>query len=157
MTNVRLSVGVAVLALNTAYLTAFNSPSLFYFANVVLHFVLGLLLAVAFGVRLARARGRPALVLAASALLAAGTVAGMAIVFLGVAAPYRWLLPVHIALSLAGAIPLLIFAAIRAFAWTAGRERTVLSATAAIVCVATISSIAGLARNGSGARDNRIV
>jgi tetratricopeptide (TPR) repeat protein len=157
MTSARLFVGVAVLALNTAYLVAFNTPSSFYFANVVLHFVLGLVLAMAFAVRLSRMRGLPALVVGAVQLLAAGTAAGIAILFLGVGAPYRWLLPLHIWLSLAGGIPLLIFAAVRAFAWTAGRERKVLIAAVSAICVAAVASVASLGRNGAAAGEYRIV
>jgi tetratricopeptide (TPR) repeat protein len=141
-----------VLALNTAYLAAFASASPFYYANVVLHFTLGLALAAEFAVRLARRRGRlPFVMLAASLLLAAGTVAGVVILFVGVAGPYRWLLPLHIGLSLAGGIPLFVFGAVRAFQSTTGRERTLVTAAAAILCIATLGSVGTVARNGSTA------
>ena len=44
-----LSLGWMVLALNGAYLYAFNSPTLFYIANVLFHLALGVVLLVAFG------------------------------------------------------------------------------------------------------------
>ncbi len=145
--------GGTLLALNTAYLTASASPSLFYFANVVLHFTLGLALAVAFGLRLARAEVRlPAIVLGPAALLAAGTVVGIAILFLGVAGPYRWLLPVHIWLSMAGGVPLAIFGVIRAFQWTAGRDRVLIALAAALVCFVSVESVVILARNRTSMR-----
>src|SRR5687767_9500946 len=97
-----LAAAVALLALNTAYLAAFASASLFYFANVVLHFTLGLALAAVFGGRLLHCWRRVSwLVLVAALLLALGTVFGVLMLFLGAAGRYRWLLPVHIGLSLA--------------------------------------------------------
>ncbi len=64
-----------VLLVNTAYIAAFASPTVFYMSNVLLHFVLGLALTVAFAVLLMRRpdlrRGLlPAAVLFAVALLA---------------------------------------------------------------------------------------
>ncbi|HEX9943923.1 MAG TPA: tetratricopeptide repeat protein [Thermoanaerobaculia bacterium] len=64
-----------VLLVNTAYLAAFAHPTVFYMGNVLLHFVLGLVLAVAFAVLLARrpdlrAGMAPAAILFALALLA---------------------------------------------------------------------------------------
>ena len=38
-----------VLLVNTAYIAAFASPTIFYMGNVLAHLVLGLVLAVAFG------------------------------------------------------------------------------------------------------------
>ena len=38
-----------LLLVNTAYIAAFASPTIFYMANVLLHLVLGVVLAVAFG------------------------------------------------------------------------------------------------------------
>jgi Tfp pilus assembly protein PilF len=43
-----------VLLVNTAYITAFASPTVFYMSNVLLHLVLGLVLAVMFALLLAR-------------------------------------------------------------------------------------------------------
>src|SRR5258706_16142861 len=43
-----------VLLLNTAYITAFASPTIFYMGNVLLHLLLGLVLAVMFALLLAR-------------------------------------------------------------------------------------------------------
>ncbi|HEV7508254.1 MAG TPA: tetratricopeptide repeat protein [Thermoanaerobaculia bacterium] len=43
-----------VLLVNTAYITAFASPTIFYMGNVLLHLVLGLVLAVMFGLLLVR-------------------------------------------------------------------------------------------------------
>ncbi len=50
---------LAILLLNTAYLAAFASPTVFYFANVVLHMVLGVALAAFLAVQVVRRRFQP--------------------------------------------------------------------------------------------------
>jgi tetratricopeptide (TPR) repeat protein len=105
--------GWLVLLVNTAYIAAFPSPTLFYMGNVVLHLALGLALTLAV-VRLSR-RGRPAGAAAAGGEneLAAGSPAGRAAVWLLVIAaaagvalavagnttPHRWLLWTHVGAS----------------------------------------------------------
>src|SRR5688500_9387497 len=107
-----LPAAVFAFGLNTAYLAATASPSPFYFGNVVLHMALGVVLAVVLGRRLARAWAAPNwFVRVTSVLCALGALTGVAIMVVGAAGPYRRLLPVHIGLSLAGAVPLLIYAA----------------------------------------------
>ena len=106
----RLLLGALILLLlNTLYLAFTASPTLFYFANVVLHMVLGVVVsliarapAVAGLARLPLARTGCAVV------LAAGLSLGVAIMFLGAAGQYRWLLPAHIALTVVGGAPLRI-------------------------------------------------
>src|SRR3954470_844338 len=100
-------VGLFLFLLNTAYLAAFASPTVAYFTNVVLHIGLGLALAAAYALDLRAAwRLTPLWIHAASVVLAAGVLAGLGITVIGAYGPYRWLLPVHIALSLAGGVPL---------------------------------------------------
>src|SRR5947209_3262815 len=102
-----LLLAIVLFALNTAYLAAFASPSLFYYGNVVLHMALGLGLSVWLGRRLLRAW--PAMNIGlrlAWILCAAGALTGVAIMIVGAAGPFRRLLPIHIALSLAGSLPL---------------------------------------------------
>jgi hypothetical protein len=91
----RLLIALCVLLVNSAYLAAFASPTLFYFFNVVLHMVLGVTLAVAFGLRMIRMRPG-AVVMIASAFLAVGALAGAAIMIVGVSGRWRPLLPIHI-------------------------------------------------------------
>src|SRR5829696_7257216 len=106
-----LAGATVVFVLNTAFIAATASASLFYFANVVLHMGFGVVLAVVFGRSLsARWRAAGALVRVASVLCAAGVVTGVAIMIVGAAGPFRKLLPVHIGLSLAGGVPLLLYA-----------------------------------------------
>src|ERR1700692_2237019 len=103
--------GWLVLLVNTAYIAAFPSPTLFYMGNVVLHLALGLALTVA-GVRLWRggrrepagggraggAAGSPAGT-AAVWLLVIAAAAGVGLAVAGNTTPHRWLLWTHIGAS----------------------------------------------------------
>ena len=102
-----------VLLVNTAYIAAFPSPTLFYMGNVVLHLALGLALTLAV-VRLWR-RGRPAGAAAAGGendlaagspmgraavwLLVIAAAAGVALAVAGNTTPHRWLLWTHVGAS----------------------------------------------------------
>ncbi|MGH9330944.1 MAG: hypothetical protein ACRD09_10905, partial [Vicinamibacterales bacterium] len=94
-----------VLLLNSGYLAAFASPTLFYFSNVALHVLLGVLL-LGLGTRwLVRWRTSLSGLGALTALLlVAGGVAGLALSVTGATRAWRWLLVTHIVLSTAGAI-----------------------------------------------------
>src|SRR3982750_4669455 len=90
---------LAVLLLNTAYLAAFASPTVFYFANVVLHIVLGVALAGFAALQVVRRRVRTpressavvrAVIVISAVVLAAGTAFGILIVFVGAAGRWRW-------------------------------------------------------------------
>jgi tetratricopeptide (TPR) repeat protein len=132
--------GWLVLLVNTVYIAAFPSPTLFYMGNVVLHLALGLALTVAV-LRLWRratpaggetatggeagaandpAAGSPA-GRAAAWLLAIAAVAGVALAVAGNTTPHRWLLWTHVAASalavLAGLVYLQRQAAARGGAW----------------------------------------
>jgi hypothetical protein len=144
-----LYAGVGVLLLNTAYLSAFASPTVFYFGNVVLHMVLGLALAAYFGARAAGQRLRPpasyaslvqALIVLCGILLAAGTGFGIAIMVIGAAGLWRWLLPVHITLMIAGALPLLAIFAIGRLRTGGPRERAVVAAASVALVLAAIAA-----------------
>ena len=100
--------GVGVLIANTAYLAAFASPTPFYFANVVLHMLLGLALAVSVAPSMVRAFGQLSIASRVGSVLAgAGAIVGVAIMVAGAAGRFRWLLPTHIVLMIAGLVPLL--------------------------------------------------
>ena len=51
-----LSAGTIVLLVNTGYIAAFATPSVFYMMNVLAHLVLGVALAIGFAVLLVRDR-----------------------------------------------------------------------------------------------------
>ena len=136
-----LTVAFVVLLLNSAYLAASASASLFYFANVAFHAALGVVIT---GLALTYLRGRawrlPAVVMPGVILLGLGALSGLAITVVGATRPYRWLLAVHIACSVAGAIPVFVWL----LTWTARRSRVAAAAMVVVVAGAAVS--AGAAR-----------
>src|SRR5260221_12850855 len=102
----RLYAGLFLLLLNTAYLAAFAEPTLVYYANVVAHIALGAAVAAGFARRLvARRAALPLVLVAASVVLAAGTLFGVAIAIAGAAGRVPWLFPGPGALVVAGPVP----------------------------------------------------
>ncbi len=87
---------LGLLLINSAYLAAFPSATLFYAGNAVLHLFLGLVL-MAGAVVWARSHSR-----ASGAVLAAG-VAGLFLAVFGNTLDHRWVLWLHIVLAMAGA------------------------------------------------------
>ena len=143
-------VGAFVLLVNSAYLAAFASPSLSYFANVVLHMALGVVLAVVYGIALVRRRATLSpFVLAASVVTAAGVLFGVAIIFLGAAGRFRWLLPVHIAVTLAGLVPLLVYGAVVGLRRLPSRERIALAFGYVVLVLALVGAPAAAMKNGA--------
>ncbi len=100
-----LKIGGALLLVNSVYLAAFATPSLFYYTNVALHVALGLALMVA-GARWAWPRRGTfdAATLAAIGLLALGALLGVALAITGTTTKFRWLLLAHIGVTGAGAV-----------------------------------------------------
>lgn len=95
-----------VLLVNTAYITAFASPTVFYMTNVLVHLVLGVALAVAFGLLLAR---RPDLrrgIVPAAVLLGIALVAGLWLTVAGNVLAHRPVLWAHIVAAGLGVIAL---------------------------------------------------
>ncbi len=104
-----LIVGFLAILINSSYLAAYADPTLFYFGNVVLHLLLGTVLAVSFGVFIVRrVRTLSWPMLLSSAVIAASAVMGFYLMIFGATRPYRWALYLHIGLAIAGSIPLLI-------------------------------------------------
>jgi len=103
-----LVAGFVALLLNSAYLGAAATPSLFYAVNVLLHVVLGASLAAIGAWRLRGARADAALAVAAP-LLAVAAIAGFYLSVAGAAGANRGLLPVHIGTAVSGSAALLIW------------------------------------------------
>src|SRR5262245_36500568 len=101
-----LYAGCLLLLINSAYLTAFASPTIFYALNVLFHVGLGIVLILPFliyGVRLTRAIvpdmglwGKLALRMGFW-LMVGSIAAGVALIILGNVRPNRWLLHTHVA------------------------------------------------------------
>lgn len=138
-----LSLGWMVLALNGAYLYAFDSPTLFYIANVLFHLSLGGVLLVAFGLFL---KGNflvlgPIGRIAAFTLMLGGWL-GLALVYTGTTLPFRPLLTAHILMCLVGLVLLLVHLILRRQAW---------QVLAAVMCLALAIAL-GMGDSGRDAR-----
>jgi Tfp pilus assembly protein PilF len=144
--------GVAVLLVNSLYLAATATASIFYFTNVVLHLVLGGVLAIA-GARYAlRHRERlPVLVMCAAVPLLVGAVTGSALVVTGATRPYRWLLLTHMVAATAGAALLVGWAASSGWRRTSGRTRFACAAATLMLVLAGAIAASAMARR-DGAR-----
>jgi len=92
-----LRAALALLVINSAYLYAFDSPTLFYVANLLLHLGLGALVLVGLVVFLRGSlRQIPWLSRIAIVLMIAGGLLGGALIITGATRPYYWLLLTHI-------------------------------------------------------------
>jgi tetratricopeptide (TPR) repeat protein len=146
-----LAIGGGLLLLNSAYLAAFASPTLFYYSNVALHVILGALL-FGLGARWLAGwwRRLGALALVSAALLAAGGALGLVLTVTGATRPYRWLLLTHIAVSTAGGLTAALLVG-RALVRDAAGRLTPSVAIAALVLVAAgawTTSVIARARAG---------
>ena len=103
--SARLLTGFALLLLNAMWLVAAPSASLGYVVQVVVHPLLGLVLAAVAGLwvrRRTEALGR--LLRAGLGLLGGGLLLGSGVLVLGATRPYEWLLDLHVAVSAAGVV-----------------------------------------------------
>jgi tetratricopeptide (TPR) repeat protein len=126
-----------LLVLNSAYLASTASPSPFYFANMVLHVVLGLA-AAGLGARwLRRQGGLGALLGIAAAVLAIGVLSGLGVVIFGATRPFRWLLWTHVATTAVGAM-LVLAELVRRLPRASGPARTWLGAGVTLAAVAVV-------------------
>lgn len=151
-----LIAGFLAILINSSYLAAYADPTLFYFGNVVLHLLLGTILAVSFVVfilRRLKASSWPMLL--SSAVIAASAVMGFYLMIVGSTRPYRWALYLHIALAIAGSIPLLIIIgkAVRAYG---GSNRRSLSYAVIAVFVFVFPMASG-AYNRNAATSHKLI
>ena len=143
-----------LLLVNTAYLAAFASPTVFYMANVLLHFVLGVALALATAVLLWR---RPELrgsftgaLTAAVALFGVAFAAGLWLAVKGNLLEFRWVLWTHIAAACLGT------AALALWAWTRADVRFRRALAAAIAVLVLLPAAAILWRRSHPNPNDRI-
>src|SRR5262249_60354311 len=109
-----LLAGFLALLINSSYLAGNADPTVFYFANVVLHTVLGVGLAIVVVARrdartslMSRARPLPGTLLSASAVLGVAAALGVFLMIFRATRPYGCVLYMHIAFAAAG-FPLIV-------------------------------------------------
>ena len=144
----RIAILFGALLVNSVYLAASATPTLFYFSNILLHIVLGLALAIV----CVRAWGFSAIVsnaLMTGVLLTAAAISGTALVFVGATTPNMWLLRTHIVSSAAGAVLLLA-----SVVWPAARARTARVQAAVAIGVMVIVLAAAVAAVTASRRDD---
>jgi tetratricopeptide (TPR) repeat protein len=103
-----------LLLINSAYLAAFASPSIFYMGNVLFHVYAGVALAVCFAWLLIRNPELRRGMLPAAATFAVSFALGIILATYGNLRADRWTLWVHIAAGLAGVAALLVYSHKRA-------------------------------------------
>jgi tetratricopeptide (TPR) repeat protein len=139
-----------VLLVNTAYLAAFATPSIFYMGNVLLHLVLGVALAIAAAVLLRR---RPDLrngMTLALALFGISLAAGLWLTVAGNVLANRWILWTHIASAGLGVLALF------AWAWSRADLRFRRAFAGAIAILVLLPAGAALWRRANPNPDDRI-
>jgi tetratricopeptide (TPR) repeat protein len=142
-----LTLGFAVLIVNSAYLAARADPTLFYFTNLALHMGLGVALAVAAALRWVPGwRLWPRLLVAAGLVLAVAAVSGVTLAVVGATRPHAWILRTHIATAILGSALVLVWMAIAAARRPAWRDRREPVAVVAVALTAVLVSVMALAR-----------
>jgi len=127
-------VGLAVLIVNSAYLAASASASVFYYTNVGAHVVLGVAALVVIVLRTARWRHQSWAARLAGAGLAAACLSGLWLAYVGGSRAQQAVVNLHGALAIAAAFLLAIWSFALA-ARSAGRQRSVATAIAILLCV----------------------
>src|SRR5438876_7494779 len=105
-----------VLLVNTAYVAAFATPSIFYMTNVLFHLGLGLALAIALFLQLRKDSTLLAGVPSALGLFGVALLLGLYIVKAGNTTPNRWALWSHIGAAALGLVALI------PYVWRRARE-----------------------------------
>ncbi len=146
-----------VLLLNSAYLAAFATPSIFYYSNVVAHVVIGVALVIAllsvYGLPRVAGLGHGA----TWVLLGVGTLTGVALMIVGATRPHRWLLQLHIASATAGSLALIIWVLWPAVRRSSARVRfAALAALAAVALAAAFATVTAIGHEGRRRQTYRI-
>jgi Tfp pilus assembly protein PilF len=105
-----LSTGTIVLLVNTGYIAAFATPSVFYMINVLAHLVLGVALAIGFAVLLVRDRALRVPLMAAAVFFAIAVGFAAYLVAFGNVHAHVWALRGHIVAAILGVVALIPYA-----------------------------------------------
>jgi hypothetical protein len=141
-----LVAGFFVLLVNSSYLAAFADPTLFYFSNVALHLLLGFIISIAFAsFAIKRFKHFSWTMKFVTITLLASAALGIFMMRSGAVRQSvdRRVLYAHIALAVAGSIPLLVVLFNFARKFSASRQRPILyAAIAALVFLFPVASTA---------------
>ena len=140
--------GFIALLLNSAYLTALPTPSLWYYTNVALHPILGVVLALAVARVWIRPWGIGRLYVASVVGLGASALLGLGVLVVGAVQPFTPLLHAHVAASVAGSLLL----AMHTWRVTSGNQRVIWSVRACVACLCLVGVAAAAVRSGHEAR-----
>ena len=121
-----LVIGFLVLLANSSYLAANADPTLFYFGNVALHLILGVVLMIGlFVYAINHFSEFPLIIKLAVLLLAVSAALGLFMMGFGATRQYRWALYSHIAFAVAGSIPVLWVLLKRLRKYALSRQRSI--------------------------------
>jgi tetratricopeptide (TPR) repeat protein len=140
-----LAIGFVVLLVNSAYLTAAPSATLFYYSNVALHVVLGAVVAIAALLRLvARRLPLTRATLTGAAIAGAGAAVGVVLAMVGATRQHQSIFVAHIGLSVAGSALVLValVAAVRYRTGVPHAHRLAAAGAAVVACAAIAVPIA---------------
>jgi tetratricopeptide (TPR) repeat protein len=148
-----LVVCFAILLLNSSYLAAYAEPTLFYFGNVVFHMFFGIALALLFVVYLVKRRKElSSWIIFSAVTLGIATALGLFIMKYGSVRPYKWALYTHIALSVAGSVPIVVRLFKVAIEYSQSKQKAL--SYAAILCFLIIFPAANTGYNRYAANSN---
>ena len=137
-----LAAAFVALLVNSAYLAAAPSATLFYYGNVALHVALGAVVVIAAGFRLVARRWRlPGAALAGVAVAGAGAAAGVVLVIVGATRQHQSIRVAHIVLSVAGSALALVALVIAARYRTAAPRARLLAAAGALVLAGAVVAV----------------
>jgi tetratricopeptide (TPR) repeat protein len=111
--------GFVLLLINTGYIAAFKSPTIFYMGNVLVHLVLGVAVAIGGAVLLARDGAVRRATLPAAAVMAVSLGIGLYLVWIGNLNENRRILDAHILVAAASVLLLVPFV-VKAARWDGG-------------------------------------
>ena len=135
-----VATGFVVLLVNTGYIAAFKSPTVFYMGNVLFHLVLGVAVSIAGAILLARDPEVRRGTLLAAAGTAVALALGLYLVAVGNLNENRWILNAHIIAAVVGVVLLLPYTVKAARA--AGGLRTFGRATQGAAVFAAVFPVA---------------
>jgi tetratricopeptide (TPR) repeat protein len=145
------------LLVNTGYVAAFASPTVFYMGNVLVHFVLGLLVTGAGLLLFVRHRELRRDLAVSAIALSVSAIFALWLVAVGNLAAHRWILQAHIVTAAAGVVALLPFAFRAARSAGSGLRRFGLSVQAAAAFALLLPLAAGIYVRANPNPSHRIV